>query len=1265
MAPGDMESTVILNGWTTAANCVTWSHDNVIAVGVRDGVALVAPRTDKTSDNESFWRVANLDVGSFSNEEVPTREPLPWSFFSIGQEISERHIVDVAWSAPGLGTFGRSVLAVLSANQVLSIYDCVGKLDAKESWIRTGIVNKTLEAEIPRTAAGNTTSARSAFAQRQRSVRVTSFCWIAPPETHNGRTHLQARFSRKTFFIAVTDENADVRIIRVQPPLNLLDSHHKAWRLDVVERFSLALGDPVSNPVTSCFPCSAPTFEAKFIDQMVWSPWVQNDNGTLVATLAYTYQSSLITITMTVQVNEDSIKFISHGTPGRAASSSIRSPLMWIPTPTSPLQNTLLYQSDDGLARLDVRYSAETTSQETIIHQSSPPWSTIVGIGCVSSDSGQVEVYAPTVDSDFSENVTHNLEGGQQDPPSLSDLAKHINTLKRKFDRARELEGNIGVHVHGFATSPLGDFSAPLVSMHPKHGLEYSILAKQESHVMLSRIKTTKEGRIFHADNKIIETYALAAEVVFHAIARLRKLEAIPDLGAIQEQLVQLMGYEGAPQITSSADKPAPKSVSGAVTGLRELLLSSAASIQLRTKRLIEIALEANSLRFSNTPRGSPKVVNAQKSPVHSIRPEMELHRDDPSKSYMEIDSSDDEEQHPATVRPADIVHRISPHRSHFNGRDVGIALQDTNQGVYHNSTPVPNIAPIEGVGHPRPADIRFSGISSMDSHRDLDSFHSSFDGSVTEMQIGDTQLPTVNKLRHKGHLPTTTVEPTPEDEDDQMPILTDVDQSKVILEAHKLTLLALQQNGDRKTMTPPPLQVNRNSQHITKPSAAMSAADSQLSTKAVRKVSVVPPPIDVSRVRTFKGKPIPSPYPIARNRPVREQLASPRSDYSLRLQDSTLHLRLNARHRNRPARSTTISIPPAFVADFSSIKTGPSKDKEKHLRALDYDDASFALSLRKAYTSLLPLTYRLFAARSLARITVAGATSKFADRSYGWIPSNSRPTQHRTLSASGYEVSATHSPALPSRSTSPAGPSSFNEAKLMHLFRHPKRAKARYAWVGWARKIADADALRRGEGYLGASAAQVEERIDALAGQMSELVKEMAETIKGAVEGQILSLGSSRAVSSAGLGQGLGQGQGHQRAVSGRASVLSPGTPGTPFTPFSVATNVNARRDEEKEDEFEGLEFVLGWDVGKIVAFLGVVVLLAIAAALLWIFLGPRSGGGFLMRPAVLTEGLGGVSRYQGAGDRVGAGVVLGICTLLVGLTAFGAWIGVSWLVV
>jgi hypothetical protein len=109
-----------------------------------------------------------------------------------------------------------------------------------------------------------------------------------------------------------------------------------------------------------------------------------------------------------------------------------------------------------------------------------------------------------------------------------------------------------------------------------------------------------------------------------------------------------------------------------------------------------------------------------------------------------------------------------------------------------------------------------------------------------------------------------------------------------------------------------------------------------------------------------------------------------------------------------------------------------------------------------------------------------------------------------------------------------------------------------------------------------------------------------------------------------------------------------------TPASAVTASSTVNNRFSMiRRAEQHEGLAFVVSWSVRRILVALALVLTLSLAATLLWVFLGKNSHG----------DG-GNQAGFVGAGDRVVAGVVMGICVLLIGIFGVGGWIGVSWLV-
>lgn len=99
-----------------------------------------------------------------------------------------------------------------------------------------------------------------------------------------------------------------------------------------------------------------------------------------------------------------------------------------------------------------------------------------------------------------------------------------------------------------------------------------------------------------------------------------------------------------------------------------------------------------------------------------------------------------------------------------------------------------------------------------------------------------------------------------------------------------------------------------------------------------------------------------------------------------------------------------------------------------------------------------------------------------------------------------------------------------------------------------------------------------------------------------------------------------------------------------------------NSKSENDAREKI-AIEFIQGWSLTGIVLAVSTILMLSMAAMLLWIFLGVESVSGIV--PGTGDAGGG----FRGAGDRVESGVALGVLVLLFGWTGVGAWILVSWL--
>lgn len=82
----------------------------------------------------------------FTISEWPSFQQRSYAELSIGEEISESHVISCSWSAPGLAKHDRCMLGVLTANGLYSLWDAKGDLSFTTSWHRVQVLNIVLES---------------------------------------------------------------------------------------------------------------------------------------------------------------------------------------------------------------------------------------------------------------------------------------------------------------------------------------------------------------------------------------------------------------------------------------------------------------------------------------------------------------------------------------------------------------------------------------------------------------------------------------------------------------------------------------------------------------------------------------------------------------------------------------------------------------------------------------------------------------------------------------------------------------------------------------------------------------------------------------------------------------------------------------------------------------------------------------------------------------------------------------------------------------
>jgi hypothetical protein len=149
------------------------------------------------------WTSTKVRTNVFTHQEWKVMMPTGRDEFSIGAEQSQSSVSQLAWSNQGLGLHRRCVLAVLTSNLLLSLYEADGQ---RRTWSRVYVVNKALEKYFE-------------SKDRPKSIgtsRIRSFAWC-PPLKNDARgedDRADVRWGEQLLTIA-TDNN-DVVLVRVK-----------------------------------------------------------------------------------------------------------------------------------------------------------------------------------------------------------------------------------------------------------------------------------------------------------------------------------------------------------------------------------------------------------------------------------------------------------------------------------------------------------------------------------------------------------------------------------------------------------------------------------------------------------------------------------------------------------------------------------------------------------------------------------------------------------------------------------------------------------------------------------------------------------------------------------------------------------------------------------------------------------------------------------------------------------------------------------------
>ncbi|PYH88873.1 hypothetical protein BO71DRAFT_337885 [Aspergillus ellipticus CBS 707.79] len=491
-------------------DCLAWSADGELAIAAGEHIQILTPKNPAaraehdSSQALNNWHSTRFRVNVFTNNEWPTIYPQNRDNFSLGAEQSLSTVVALGWSPPGLAKYRRCVLAVLTSNLLLSLYEPVG---SQGKWTRLTIVNSLLRDHFKSSVQDD------ALGLRKSNIR--SFAWSAPLKLpvagHAAATYSVPPVESRWGFhlLSLANDDNDIVFLRAQRS-STEPSSYTAEVLSVTPLQDLDIY-PQIHP-SSIF---ATTLKSKTkILSMSWGPWLfatgKKQKNFVTGNLAVVYGTKLKAIQLDVDLAS-----LSQGTSPESHAASVvsskentsichpdldayqvKGPLKWLHKEDS--KNIYLAAgSFAGLLLLslpEVSDRAKESGSKQIHLQEFPFYETVEE----EADDGPrhlepITAMVMTSDTE-SQAVLHlataggytaakTFDEGIEDSLSVVPWKRQFDDMREKYDFDRDLGGLAVARVWGMAS--YDGMSAVATTVHPGDMIEYRTAAEERLTIII------------------------------------------------------------------------------------------------------------------------------------------------------------------------------------------------------------------------------------------------------------------------------------------------------------------------------------------------------------------------------------------------------------------------------------------------------------------------------------------------------------------------------------------------------------------------------------------------------------------------------------------------------------------------------------------------------------------------------------------------------------------------------------------------------------
>ncbi|EFR00453.1 hypothetical protein MGYG_03455 [Nannizzia gypsea CBS 118893] len=330
-----------LRSYPSCYNCLSWSADGEIAVAGGEIVYVLSPKPGREEKPQiqsaqrptgAQWDIYKLKTNAFTLDELSLLLPEPGATFSVGEEQSTSHAVAVAWSAPRLAVYGRCMLAVLTSNLALSLWQAA---DGASKWNRALVVNHALRKYFKAIIGDN-----NPLLRRKQRIRAFTWTFFTQDEFNDPDCYRNSGIN----FLVVSNDTNDIVILRVTAP-----SYRQNVSATVLTHYSApSAGARFSRPIEQGSLFAEYTEKRATITQVSSSSWLRKpvraghqtvDSQIWAALIACTFGSDLIMLRLELEAtsmkNEimiNRIELLSQEWTLQHTSTdfNIKGPLHWI-----------------------------------------------------------------------------------------------------------------------------------------------------------------------------------------------------------------------------------------------------------------------------------------------------------------------------------------------------------------------------------------------------------------------------------------------------------------------------------------------------------------------------------------------------------------------------------------------------------------------------------------------------------------------------------------------------------------------------------------------------------------------------------------------------------------------------------------------------------------------------------------------------------------------------------------------------------------------